>query len=472
MDEDARVLAFPRAPDAIELRHLRSFVAVAEELNFGRAAEQLYLSQPALSRQIRALEQFVGVELFRRSTHQVELTLAGEALLDRARGILRDVDEAISMTQSVGGELVGRSVGMWKALADLAEAGADVHAMRDAYEALHAQFSPPAEVTVRPVSAGGVSSLLVSPPDQPTTSILYLHGGGYMLGSAFGYRHLAGALALAADAGALVPDYRLAPEHPFPAAVDDALSAYRWLVDRGQEPGRIVLAGDSSGGGLALSVLLSLKRDGLPQPAGAVLFCPGVDLLRSPKFRPQRRGLPGRPSRRRPAREPADRRPQRPAAAADPGRPRATTGAPRPGARRPGAPSTASTRGSSSTRWPRTSSRSSGRSCPRRPRRSRARPVRARGARLGHAGDRVDLGGGPREAERSEPLGAAAAALRAAELAGALDEDRHDRARRAERVRDDALVAERDGRPELVRRPRPPAPAGAAGGWSRAGRGR
>ena len=84
MDEE-RVLAFPRAPDAIELRHLRSFVAVAEELNFGRAAEQLYLSQPALSRQIRALEQFVGVELFRRSTHQVELTLAGEALLDRAR---------------------------------------------------------------------------------------------------------------------------------------------------------------------------------------------------------------------------------------------------------------------------------------------------------------------------------------------------------------------------------------------------
>ena len=155
MDEE-RVLAFPRAPDAIELRHLRSFVAVAEELNFGRAAEQLYLSQPALSRQIRALEQFVGVELFRRSTHQVELTLAGEALLDRARSILRGVDEAVSVTQSVGGELVGRSMGMWKALADLSEAGADVHAMRDAYEALHAQFAPPPEVTVRPVSAGGV----------------------------------------------------------------------------------------------------------------------------------------------------------------------------------------------------------------------------------------------------------------------------------------------------------------------------
>jgi acetyl esterase/lipase len=107
-----------------------------------------------------------------------------------------------------------------------------------------------------------------------------------MLGSAFGYRHLAGALALAADAGALVPDYRLAPEHPFPAAVDDALSAYRWLLDRGQEPDRILVAGDSSGGGLALSVLLSLKRDGLPQPAGGLLFCPFVELTRSAKARP------------------------------------------------------------------------------------------------------------------------------------------------------------------------------------------
>ncbi len=279
MDEDrARVLAFPRAPEAIELRHLRSFVAVAEELNFGRAAEQLYLSQPALSRQIRALEQAVGVELFRRSTHRVELTLAGDALLDRARSILREVDEAVSVTQSVGDELVGRSAGMWKALAELSTAGADVDAMRDAYEALHAQFAPPPEVTVRPVSAGGVSCLVVSPPDQPATGLLYLHGGGYTLGSAFGYRHLAGALALAADDGVLVPDFRLAPEHPFPAGLDDALGAFRWLLDRGAEPKDILLAGDSSGGGLVLSVLLSLKRDGLLQPAGAVLLCPGVDL--------------------------------------------------------------------------------------------------------------------------------------------------------------------------------------------------
>src|SRR5215207_11474091 len=105
MDDRGRVLSFPRAPDAVELRHLRAFVAVAEELNFGRAAARLYVSQPAFSRQIRSLERLVGCELLRRSTHRVELTLAGEALLDRARGILRDVDEAVSTVQSLGGEL-------------------------------------------------------------------------------------------------------------------------------------------------------------------------------------------------------------------------------------------------------------------------------------------------------------------------------------------------------------------------------
>ena len=105
MDERGHVLPFPQAPDGIELRHLRAFVAVAEELNFGRAAERLYVSQPALSRQIRGLEQLVGCELLRRSTHSVELTLAGEALLDRSRQLLRDVDQAV----------VGRALGWGRA---------------------------------------------------------------------------------------------------------------------------------------------------------------------------------------------------------------------------------------------------------------------------------------------------------------------------------------------------------------------
>src|SRR2546429_150387 len=91
--------AAPAAPDAVEVRHLRAFVAVAEELNFSRAAERLYLSQPALSRQIRTLERAVGCELLRRSTHRVELTLAGSALLDRARLVLAALDEAVAAAQ-------------------------------------------------------------------------------------------------------------------------------------------------------------------------------------------------------------------------------------------------------------------------------------------------------------------------------------------------------------------------------------
>src|SRR5690349_16156955 len=108
MTDDANVVALSTAPDAIELRHLRAFVAVAEELNFSRAAQKLFVSQPALSRQIRGLERILGCEVFRRSTQRVELTLAGESLLVRARTLLVDVAEAISATRSVGGELAGR----------------------------------------------------------------------------------------------------------------------------------------------------------------------------------------------------------------------------------------------------------------------------------------------------------------------------------------------------------------------------
>jgi epsilon-lactone hydrolase len=276
--ESGNLLPFPQAPDGIELRHLRAFVAVAEELNFGRAAERLYISQPALSRQIRALEQFVGCELLRRSTHRVELTIAGEALLDRARRLLRDVDEAVAEALAVGGELLGRAIKLLEPLSGLVTQEAGLHEARETFERLQAEFSPPPGITVRPVTAGGVPSLVVSPVDRTEPTVLYLHGGGYVLGSAFGYQSHAGALAAAAQSGVLVVDYRLAPEHPFPAALDDALSAYRWLLDQGVAPERVTVAGDSAGGGLVMSLLLSLKRDGEPAPGGAVLLCPWLDL--------------------------------------------------------------------------------------------------------------------------------------------------------------------------------------------------
>jgi epsilon-lactone hydrolase len=273
-----KVLALPAAPDAIELRHLRAFVAVAEELNFGRAATRLFLSQPALSRQIRSLERLVGCNLLRRSTHRVELTLAGDALLDRARRLLGDLDDAVSATRSVGGDLERRLAAAWEPLDDLTAAGPDLQALRDACEQLHGQFEMAPGVSVRPVIAGGVPSLLLSPRTELAPTVLLLHGGGYVMGSAFGYRHLASALAAAADACVIVPDYRLAPEHPCPAAIEDAVRAYLWMLDSGVPAEQIVLAGDSAGGGLVLSVQTTLKRQDLPLPGGSVLLCPAVDL--------------------------------------------------------------------------------------------------------------------------------------------------------------------------------------------------
>ena len=274
-EDSADVLAMPQTPDAIELRHLRAFVAVAEELNFGRAATRLYLSQPALSRQIRALERLLGCDLLRRSTHRVELTLAGEAFLDRARTLLGDLDSAIATTRSVGGELINRVNRMWAPLADEGFEG-ELGRMRAAYEGMLAQVEMPAELTVVPVTAGGVPALQVGAGGTP--SVLHLHGGGFVLGSAYGYRALAGALAVSTGSAVLVPDYRLAPEHPFPAAVDDARSAYLWLLEQGVAPEGLIISGDSSGGGLAMSLLLMLREQGLPLPAGVVLLCPGLDI--------------------------------------------------------------------------------------------------------------------------------------------------------------------------------------------------
>jgi epsilon-lactone hydrolase len=272
-EELGKVLALPSTPDSIELRHLRAFVAVAEELNFGRAAARLYLSAPALSRQISALERLLGCLLLRRSTHRVELTLAGEAMLTCARGLIKDLDSGVAATRSVGGELKSRAARFWEPVSNTA-AGGDLQELRAAFETLHAQFTPPPEIAVRPINTGGVPGLVLSPGDTPVRA-LYLHGGGFVMGSAFGYRPLAGAIAVAAGASLLVPEFRLAPEHPFPAGLEDAECAYLWLLDQGDPP---VLVGDSSGASLVMTLLLHLRAQDLPMPAGAALLCPGLDL--------------------------------------------------------------------------------------------------------------------------------------------------------------------------------------------------
>jgi monoterpene epsilon-lactone hydrolase len=274
VDRDDEVVSLNRTIGDVEIRHLRAFIAVAEELNFSRAATRLYVSQPALSRQVRSLERSIGYQLLRRSTHQVELTLAGEALLERARRVLTALDDAVAAAQSVGGEMTARMMRLWAPMAAVATPVTPIDTLREIFENFCAQLDMPADIAVRPASAGGVPSLVVG--DDP--AILYLHGGGYILGSAYGYRPLVAGLVQEAQTGALIPDYRLAPEHPFPAAVDDAVTCYQWLVERGGRDGRVVVAADSSSAGLAIALLQRTRTTQLPMPAGVVLFAPSADL--------------------------------------------------------------------------------------------------------------------------------------------------------------------------------------------------
>jgi monoterpene epsilon-lactone hydrolase len=113
------------------------------------------------------------------------------------------------------------------------------------------------------------------------TVLLYLHGGGFATGSPQTHRGLAARLAASMGAVAVVPAYRLAPEHPYPAALDDVLAVYRALLEDGHEARRIVIAGDSAGGTLALGLALAARSEGLPLPAALALICPSLDLTRT-----------------------------------------------------------------------------------------------------------------------------------------------------------------------------------------------
>lgn len=108
--------------------------------------------------------------------------------------------------------------------------------------------------------------------------VLYLHGGAYTIGSMNTHRVLASWLVRHSGLRVLLPEYRRAPEHPFPAAIQDALRAYRWLLEQGRSPARITLAGDSAGGGLCAALMIALRDQGLPLPAAAALLSPWTDL--------------------------------------------------------------------------------------------------------------------------------------------------------------------------------------------------
>lgn len=158
-------------------------------------------------------------------------------------------------------------------------AGGDVAAMRAGMDAATAGFTAPAEVRFEPVEAGGVpAEWTTAPGAREDRALVYLHGGAYCLGGISTHRGLAARLSRLARLRVLNVDYRLAPEHPHPAAVDDAVAAVRFTYDCGFAPVRVAVAGDSAGGGLALATLLALRDAGEALPAAGVCISPWTDL--------------------------------------------------------------------------------------------------------------------------------------------------------------------------------------------------
>ncbi len=154
-----------------------------------------------------------------------------------------------------------------------------VAAMRQGFEDMCAMVPVPEGTTHEEITAGHrPAERLKSPGIERGRVVLYLHGGGYVIGSPRSHRSLAARIGQAAGAEVLVPDYRLAPEHSFPAAIDDAIGAYRWLLDHDVSPANLAIAGDSAGGGLVVATLLAIRDAKLPQPAAVALLSPWVDL--------------------------------------------------------------------------------------------------------------------------------------------------------------------------------------------------
>lgn len=130
----------------------------------------------------------------------------------------------------------------------------------------------------QPINADGLSAEWIEAPNADLGVILYLHGGAYALGSIDVHREFIARLAQATRMRCLAINYRLAPEHPFPAALEDATAAYHWLLAQGVDPSHIIIVGDSAGGGLALSTVVTIRDAGEQLPAGAVCISPWTDL--------------------------------------------------------------------------------------------------------------------------------------------------------------------------------------------------
>jgi acetyl esterase/lipase len=157
--------------------------------------------------------------------------------------------------------------------------GSDVNEQRRLLRELLSAQPLPADVTVTAAELGGVPTAEITVDGiEPRHAVLYFHGGVYVMGDAFLAAELASQVGRRTDAKVISVDYRLAPEHPYPAAVDDALAAYEALLDNGTAPSDIAFAGESAGGGLAVATLVNARDHGLPLPAAALVMSPYADL--------------------------------------------------------------------------------------------------------------------------------------------------------------------------------------------------
>jgi len=155
----------------------------------------------------------------------------------------------------------------------------DVHAMRHRWHRLARLLPSPRRVTRTAADVAGLPAEWLTPRDAADGKlIVYWHGGAYIMGGCATHRRMVGHLARTAGVRSLLPEYRLAPEHPFPAAIEDAVATYRALLADGYRASDIVMGGDSAGGGLTMATLLSLRDAGEPLPAAAFLISPWLDL--------------------------------------------------------------------------------------------------------------------------------------------------------------------------------------------------
>lgn len=148
------------------------------------------------------------------------------------------------------------------------------------YDAMAALHPLADDIEVEQTTADGVPADWVCAANADSgRALLYLHGGGYVIGSRDSHRELASRLSRAAEARVLLIDYRLAPESPFPAALEDATKSYRWLLEQGFDASRVAIGGDSAGGGLTISTLIALRDTGTAMPACGICLSPWLDLV-------------------------------------------------------------------------------------------------------------------------------------------------------------------------------------------------